>query len=314
MTLALERFDVDGLGERRLSAVRRLVAAGGRGLWLAPIVAALAVTTLYPTVFLIALSLSKSSLGSPFRAFVGLDQFGRVLTDPVFLAAIGRSIVYGFVGSALQLVAGFAIALLFSSLIKGGRLLVSLVLLPLMTPPVMVGVAWKLILAPAGGLLNGWLLAAGIIEAPISFLGTGGWAWLSIGLADFWQWTPFIVILCFAALTTLPDGVIEASVIDGANARQRLVHIILPALAAPLASIFVLKLIVAFKLFDLVYVLTFGGPGFDTTNAGFAIWKHGLQEFDVAQAAAETLIYAVVIGLVTLPVVKLHAALERWDT
>jgi multiple sugar transport system permease protein len=317
MTLVLDPREaglVANDGKAVQAALRRFTKTITRGLWVAPIVIALILTTVYPTIFLIALSLSKSSLGSPFRTFVGVMQFVKVLGDPVFLIAVLRSVVYAFVASTLQLIAGFAIALLFTSLLKGGRLLMSFVLLPLMTPPVMVGVSWKLILAPAGGVLNGWLLKAGLIDQPVSFLGSATLAWFSVGIADLWQWTPFIVILCFAALTTLPAGIIEAAMIDGASPWQRLRHVILPTIAAPLSSIFLLKLIIAFKLFDLVYVLTFGGPGFDTTTAGFAIWKLGLQEFDVARAAAETLVYALVLGIVAMPVLKLHAKLEAHDT
>ncbi|WEK52152.1 MAG: sugar ABC transporter permease [Candidatus Kaistia colombiensis] len=133
-------------------------------------------------------------------------------------------------------------------------------------------------------------------------------AWLSIGVADLWQWVPFVTILCFAALVSLPDGVHEASLIDGAGPWQRFRHITLPLVMAPLASIFLLKLIIGFKLFDLVYVLTFGGPGFTTTTATFSIWRLALEQFDVGRAAAQTLIYAIVIGIVTIPVVRLH----RW--
>jgi len=98
----------------------------------------------------------------------------------------------------------------------------------------------------------------------------------------------------------------EASLIDGAGAWQRLRHITLPLVAAPLASIFLLKLIIGFKLFDLVYVLTFGGPGLTTTNATFSIWRLALEQFDVGKAAAQTLIYVVVISIVTIPVLRLH--------
>lgn len=317
MSLAQETLQAPtGLLPRLISdrQLRLGLGRASRALWVAPIVIALILTTIYPTIFLIALSLTKSTLGNPFRAFAGLTQFSKVLTDQIFLASVARSIFFAFASSALQLAAGLAIALLFASLLRKGRLLMSLVLLPLMTPPVMVGVAWKLILAPGGGVLNGWLLKAGIVSQPVSFLGSPVWAWASVGIADLWQWTPFIVILCFAALMTISHDVIEASLIDGASPWQRFRHIILPTIAAPLSSVFLLKLIIAFKLFDLVYVLTFGGPGFDTNTAGFAIWKLGLQEFDVARAAAETLIYALVLGLVTIPVLKLHARLEEQDT
>ncbi|WP_331375212.1 carbohydrate ABC transporter permease [Sinorhizobium chiapasense] len=304
--------DLPRIGESRhspRSAV--LLQRFGRALWIAPVLLALAVTTLYPTVFLLALAVSKSTLGKPFRGFVGIKHFATTLQDPVFLSAIGKSIAYALSTSLLQLALGFLIALLFTSLLKAGRFLTSVVLLPLMTPPVMVGVAWKLILAPAGGLLNGTLISYGLISQPISFLGDPILAWLAIAVADLWQWTPFIVILCFAALSTIPDGVHEAALVDGANSWQRFWHITLPLVAAPLSSIYLLKLILSFKLFDLVYILTFGGPGFATTSAGFSIYRRAIEQFDVGRAAAETIVYGLVIGLATLPVVRLHQRFER---
>ena len=289
---------------------RRGLATAARALWVAPVVIGLLITTVYPTLFLIALAGSKSTLGKPFRGFVGLKQVISVVLDPLFQASILRSVLFALGSSMAELALGVAIALLFTTLLRAGRFLTSLILLPLMTPPIMVGVAWKLILAPAGGLLNGALLDLGLIAAPLSFLATPGLAWTSIVVADLWQWTPFIVILSFAALMMIPIGVHEAALIDGAGPWQRLRHVTLPLIAGPLASIFLLKLIVAFKLFDLVYVLTFGGPGFATTSSGFAIWRLALEQFDVGRAAAETLIYALVVGIVTMPVVRLHRRLE----
>ncbi|MCX5514949.1 carbohydrate ABC transporter permease [Kaistia algarum] len=275
-------------------------------IWVAPLGFALVITTLYPTIFLIALATTKSTLGKPFRAFVGMRQITGALLDPAFQSAVFKGVAFAFASAIAELVIGFALASLFVALARAGRYLLIVVLLPLMTPPVMVGVAWKLILAPSGGLLNGVLMNWGITDAPISFLATPVPAWLSIGVADLWQWVPFVTILCFAALVSLPDGVREASMIDGAGPWQRLRHVTLPLVAAPLASIFLLKLIIGFKLFDLVYVLTFGGPGFATTNATFGIWRLALEQFDVGKAAAQTLIYAVVISIVTIPIVRLH--------
>jgi len=277
-----------------------------RMLWVAPLVVSLLITTVYPTIFLVSLALTKSTLGKPFGAFVGLKQISQALFDPNFHNAVLKSVLFAFSSALVELVIGFALASLFVALLKAGRYLLTLVLLPLMTPPVMVGIAWKLILAPSGGLLNGLLLSWGVIDQPMSFLASPTLAWVSIGVADLWQWVPFVTILCFAALVSLPDGVREASQIDGAGPWQRLRHVILPLVAAPLASIFLLKLIIGFKLFDLVYVLTFGGPGFTTTNATFGIWRLAFEQFDVGRAAAQTLVFAIVIGIVTIPVVRLH--------
>ena len=281
-----------------------------RFLWIAPIAVSLIITTLYPLIFLLALALSKSSLGKPFKAFAGLKNFRLALTDPQFLTSVAKTVAYAFASSGVQLAAGLGVALLFQHLLKRNRILVSLLLLPLITPPVMVGVAWKLILAPAGGLLNGVLLKWGILAEPLSFLGDPTLAWVSIFVADLWQWTPFVAILTFAALASLPEGVDDAAVMDGTSPLQRFRYVTLPLIAAPLSSIYLIKLIFSFKLFDLVYTLTYGGPGFATTTTGFSIYRLAMQQFEVAQAAAQTLIFATLIGLLTIPVVRLHARLE----
>lgn len=281
-----------------------------RYLWITPVAISLLITTLYPFLFLLALALSKSSLGKPFKAFAGLKNFRLALTDPQFLISIGKTVAYAFISSGVQLAAGLGVALLFQHLLKKNRILVSLLLLPLITPPVMVGVAWKLILAPAGGLLNGVLLKWGLFSEPLSFLGDPTLAWVSIFVADLWQWTPFVAILTFAALASLPEGVDEAAVMDGTSPFQRFRYVTLPLIVAPLSSIYLIKLIFSFKLFDLVYTLTYGGPGFATTTTGFAIYRLAMQQFEVAQAAAQTLIFATLIGLLTIPVMRLHARLE----
>ena len=142
-----------------------------KALWVAPLVFALIVTTLYPTIFLIALATTKSTLGKPFRSFVGLKNITGSLTDAAFQLTVVKGVAFAFASAIVEIVVGFALACLFVALMKAGRYLLIVVLLPLMTPPVMVGVAWKLILAPSGGLLNGVLMNMGITDAPISFLG-----------------------------------------------------------------------------------------------------------------------------------------------
>src|SRR5579871_4806529 len=110
-------------------------AAASRWLFVTPVILALVVTTVYPTLFLIALALSKSTLGKPFRGFAGLKPILTVLADPLFAATVARSIAFAVVTAVIELALGFAIALLFTSFLRAGRFLTSLILLPLMTPP-----------------------------------------------------------------------------------------------------------------------------------------------------------------------------------
>lgn len=277
----------------------------------APVLTGLAIFAMLPFVYLIALALTKSTLGAPMSAFVGADNFARAVAAPDFRNSIVLTTVFAFLVCAIQLVLGFVLALLFDRITRGGGLLRALILLPLMTPPVMVGIAWKLILAPSGGLLNGWLLALGWIDRPISFFGSPGLAFLSIVIADTWQWTPFVALLCYAALKALPHDVYEAAALDGAYPGRQLFTITLPMMKPALVAVFLIKLVIAFKTFDLVYILTFGGPGTSTATSSFLIWRTTLRQFDVGSGAAMTLLFALAVTVITLPVVMYYARLAR---
>jgi multiple sugar transport system permease protein len=280
---------------------------------LTPLLLGLVVFAVYPSLYVLGLSFTKSTLGQPFRAWTGWANY-RWLTlggDTTFALSLLRATLFSFGVSAVELWLGVMLARLLCSLESAGRLIRSVMLLPLMTPPVLVGVVWKLLLAPGGGLVNGKLLAWGLIGAPVSFLGTEPWAMLCIALADAWQWTPFVAILAYAALRQIPDDLIEAARLDGASERAVFWRIVLPLAAPALIAIFLLRLIMAFKTFDLLYILTFGGPGDATEMAGFSIWRTALRDFDVGTAAAETLLFALVASLVLLPFLRVHRRIEE---
>lgn len=294
-----------------IGTARALPRARRRRDWLpaalvAPMVGGLVLFALYPLVYLVALSASKSLLGKTFQAWVGWDNFRQALADRVFTDALLRSALFAIPVSLVELVFGVGVALLLLGFVRGGGVARTLILLPLMTPPIVVATAWKLIFNPTGGLLNGVLLDLGLIDAPVSYLGQSPWAFVAIAVADAWQWTPFVALLAFAALQSLPEEVGQAALVDGASGWRAFWTITLPTVAPALAAVFLLKVILAFKLFDLVYALTFGGPGFDTNMGAFQIFRVALREFDVGYGAAQTLLFGLLVGAATLPVVLLR--------
>lgn len=204
-----------------------------------------------------------------------------------------------------------AVALSLDAAVKGGRIIRVLLLLPLMTPPVMAGVIWKLMLAPTGGLLNniGQSLDPG--SEPFLFLGSSPAAMISVITVDAWQWTPFCVLLVFAALQTLPTEVYEASQVDGAGVWQTFWRITLPLVLPSLITVLLLKLVVSFKVFDLVFIMTSGGPGFDTTVSSYEIYRTGLQTFDAGAAAAQTIAFLVLVTIVILPLNAVRQRLHK---
>jgi multiple sugar transport system permease protein len=279
-----------------------------------PLVLGLLLFAIYPLIYLLILSSSKSLLGEPFQEWIGVDNYWAALTDQPFIDSLLRSVGFAIPVTIFELILGLAIAILLQRSIRGGHVVRTLILLPLMTPPVMVAVAWKLILSPVGGLLNMALVGLGFTDKPVSVLGSSTWAFPSIAIADAWQWTPFIILLVFAALQVQPTDVHEAATIDGASDWQTFRDITLPMLMPALVSIALIRIIMALKLFDLVYALTQGGPGFDTTVGSFHIYRLALEQFNVGYAATLTVLFALFVSLVTLPVVLLRDwSLRRWS-
>jgi len=269
------------------------------------------VVSVYPLLYLLASSLTRSTLGRPFQEFVGGANFADVLGDDVFRGSVVRTVLLAVVGASLQLAVGLAVALLLRQLTRGQALVRTLVLLPMLTPPVMAAVVWKLMLDPNGGLFNAVLRSRGLIEEPLSLLGSTIGSIVVIALADTWQWTPLVALLIFAGLLALPDEVYEAARIDGVSGWQSFRYVTLPLVQPVMLGVFLIKIIMSFKIFDLVYVLTAGGPGDSTTLTGFLVFRTALREFDIGRASAQTLLFVVVVTVVTIPVTLL-AKRARW--
>ncbi|MFJ2439416.1 MULTISPECIES: carbohydrate ABC transporter permease [unclassified Streptomyces] len=278
-------------------------APHGRGpsrvpaLLAAPSVAFLLVFAAYPLVYLVGLAFTSSTLARPLQRWTGFDNFRAALESQSFGGSLWRSALFALLTSAVQLVLGVALALLLRARARGLGGLGALLLLPLITPPVMVGVAWKLLLAPVGGALNGALHLAGL--SGVNPLGSSTGAFTTLVLIDSWQWTPFVAILVYAALLGVPEELREAATVDGASRWRTVRSVVLPFIEPTLLSVLVLKLVIGFKVFDIVYVVTSGGPGFATTTSTFDIQRTALQNFDVGTAAAETILFSLLIGVVT---------------
>lgn len=293
-----------------MSASRFFLGRSAAWLLASPLIVTLLIIGLYPGLYTVAASFSKSTLGKPFQSFVGLSNYSFAIRGD-FADALWRTMVFAIPSSLLQMVLGVAIALLLVRVSRFGSIWRALIFLPMMTPPVMIGIAWKLMLLPSGGLLNGVLMHFGFISAPRSFLGEMPWALISIALADTWQWTPFVVLLAYAALRALPDDIRQAAYMDGAGKFRTFFQVQLPILMPALLGIFLIKLIISFKVFDLIFVLTTGGPGTGTTLASYAIFRTLLQNYDVGLAAAQVLLLVLLVTIVTLPLLRLHKRLAE---
>lgn len=260
-----------------------------------PAVLGLLAFSAFPLIYLLSLSVTDSTLAWPLRGYVGLENYSAAFSSAAFTGSLWRSTLFAVTAAAVQLVLGTALALLLRA--RGPRLGWTgvVLLLPLVTPPVMAGVAWRLLLDPTGGAFAAAVQDLG--HGAFNPLGSGPGAFGALLVIDTWQWTPFVALLVYAALLGTPSDLHEAARIDGAGPRQTLRHITLPYIAPTLLSVLLLRLIIAFKAFDIVYVVTSGGPGFSTTLSTFEIHRTALQNLEVGTAAAATVLFSLVVGV-----------------
>jgi multiple sugar transport system permease protein len=231
--------------------------------FLLPAVAFLAVTSLYPLGRTLWLSFHEWFMNRPGTTpqWVGLGEYRTTLADSVFRTSALHTAIFGVGTVAAELVLGLALALALTS--GGGwmRVVRSLLLVPMIMTPVVVGVLWRILLFDKG-LINYGLDLVGL--GPVLWFVDPTWAFVGVMLVDIWEWTPFVLIVMTAALAALPSEPYRAALVDGASRWQVFRYITLPMLWPVILVTALLRFMDAIKVFDTIYVLTNGGPGYST--------------------------------------------------
>jgi multiple sugar transport system permease protein len=265
-------------------------ANGGGGIsletkMLVPVLALLAVLSLFPFFYIIWMSLNIVSLinGISFD-FAGLANWTRMFTDEVVGAAWARAALYFVATVGLEMILGVAIALLVHELVWGKNLVLSLILLPMFMAPVIVGLLGRFLTDSSYGLYAYVLRELGIFERDI--LGTASSALPAVILMDVWEWTPLIVLIVLAGLASVNQYVIEAAKVDGANYLERLRYIVAPSIAGVVIVALLVRSMDAIRYFDIITVTTNGGPGNTTKIIPIRLYETAFRFFDLGYAAA----------------------------
>jgi len=255
-------------------------------VFIAPALALLVVSQLYPLAQSLWLSLVDWALArSPEPGgFVGLDNYAKALADPVFRGAFGLSCLIALAATSVEIVLGLIVALCLVGEGRAVRLTRTVLILPMVIAPVAVGTLWRMLLNGRSGPINYGLSLIGI-QAP-DWLGQPVTAVMSIIGIDIWQWTPYVMIVLVAALSTLPEEVYAAAAVDGGGRWQLFRYITLPLLTPALLLVLMFRLVDTFMILDTVYTTTFGGPGFSTHTLSFYIYQQGLRYYNLSYAAA----------------------------
>ncbi|MTI06641.1 sugar ABC transporter permease [Roseibium denhamense] len=253
-------------------------------MFMAPAAIIMAIALLYPLGYMIYGSFRdwnpSQSIGE--SEFVGLKNYITLFFDPAFRESLSVTLTFAFVVVAAEMVLGVGLALLLDRNIRGMSVLRTLFILPMMIAPVVVGLMWRYMYHPTVGTFNTMLKSWGFDG--IDWLGQN--ALLSVIIADVWQWTPFIFILALAALQSLPRSALEAARIDGATAWQQIIHIKLPLMMPVLIVTGLLRLIDAFKVLEVILVMTEGGPGLSTEIVALRISRTATEFRELGVAAA----------------------------
>ena len=215
---------------------------------------------------------------------VGLANYATLAGDDLLRAGVLNTLIFALFAVGGQMLLGFALALLCGRVSRGRVLYRTIFILPILIPGIVVGAIWKLLLNFDFGLVNQIIGLVGV--DPLNWLGARETALASVILVDIWHWTPFCFLLFLAGLESLPQDVYEATKIDGATFWQELVYVTIPMMLPAIMVTFAFRLILAFKVFDEVYLLTGGGPGTSTEVLSFTLYQRFFREDKTGYGAA----------------------------
>lgn len=268
-------------------------------MFLAPAAAVMIIALLYPIGYMVYASFldwnPSQRIGE--AEFIGLRNYVNLWNSDSFWESFWVTIRFAALVVSLEMFLGVGLALLLDRQLRGMAVLRTIFILPMMIAPIVVGLMWRYMYHPQVGVFNRWLNDLGFDTIP--FLGDSSWAFASIVIADIWQWTPFIFILALAALQSLPSSALEAARVDGATGWQQIIYIKLPLMMPVLIVTCLLRLIDAFKVLEVILVMTNGGPGLSTEILALRISRTASEFRQLGEAAAMSNYLLILLMIIT---------------
>ncbi len=265
----------------------------------------------YPIVDAVRLSFYEWPMGTDFAStarFVGFEAFAQMLQSAQVWVSMGVTLAFVVIAVSCEMVLGIALALFLEKPVRGMRVFRTIFVLPMMIAPICVGLVWRYLFDANFGPINLWLGALGI--APHSWLAEPGLAFTAMVVTDIWQWTPFVLIMVLAGLQGLDNSVIEAARIDGANGWQQIVRVKLPMIKPILVVTLLARMIDGFRGLEVIYVMTFGGPGQSTELFSLHIFKAAFISQKLGYSAALSILLLVIVSVLSLAILMVSNPLK----
>lgn len=297
------------------------MTGGGRGAgarearlawaFVLPALGVILVVALFPLAWTGWESLHVHDLRMPWigKPFVGLENYAEVLGDGRFWAAMGHTLFFTAASVAIELALGLVLALAMNRTFRGRGLMRAAVLVPWAIPTVVAALLWRFMFDARTGIANAVLMDVGLMEEPFVWFIHSFAAWVPVILADVWKMTPFVALLLLAGLQNIDASLYEAAEIDGAGPWQKFRHVTLPLLKPAILVTLVFRTLDAFRVFDLIYVLTGGGPGTATEPIALYTFNSLLQHLRFGYGSA----LSVIVFLVTFALAVLYIRLMDVD-
>ena len=264
----------------------------------APALSALLLVILFPIFFALYTSAFDYTLMRPVHDdFVGLAHYRSALADVEFGHSLWVTLRFVAAVVILEFLLGFTVALMLNTVERGKNVYYLILLLPLLINPVVVGLIWRMFLHPVLGILNYLLGLIGI--GAVNWLGDPANAFWTVVLVDIWHQVSFMVILLLAGLSALPREPYEAARMEGASAVQTFIHVTLPLMRPVIMVTLLIRLIFAVRTYDLIYIMTRGGPGQATDLVSYFIYRQAFVTLNIAQAAAMSVILLLIVLALT---------------
>lgn len=271
---------------------------------MAPAAVVIALVAGYAIGYSIWASFVNFNFRVPGHAWVGLENYANVVGDPVARSALWHTAIIVGAAVLLELGLGLGLALAMVRRFRGRSALMVLFIFPLFLSPVVVGQVWAILLqrnGPVDTMLD-WIAGT---DVTIRWTLDAPWNYIAIVLADTWQWTPLVFLILLAGLTSIPSSLYEAASADGAGFRHSLTFVTLPLLLPFVLLAAIVRLLDAARLFDVVFILTQGGPGTETFTVSYRLYEQGFQLFRVGYAAAGSWLLLLILALVATVLLRL---------
>lgn len=293
------------MGSRFRESRRRDPEASLGMMLVAPSVFLIGGLVVIPMIYCVYLSFHRLNLLLRRATFTGLGNYSSLAQSPEFWGSMLRTLYFAATSIAVQMVLGVAIALLLQQSFRGRWLARGLIILPWSIPTIVNATLWLWIYHPTSGVLNGVLRHLGIIQKNVVWLGTPWLAMNSIIVADTWRMAPLYVILFLAALQTIPDELYEAAMVDGAGAVQRFWKVTWPYLVPTALVVLVLRTMDTFRVFDIIYIMTKGGPANGTMVVTYLAYLTSFKFLKFGEGASLSVLIALTIIAVSVLYYKL---------